>query len=224
VDGEGADAGVVFSEMQAIENESGSVAYLALRKLLYPNKCGYAMETGGIMHDIRSLTVQQIRQYHFDYYRPDNTFVIVTGQGQLHFHRNTTTTHCNTLQQNVTRCNTHTGMVGAHEVLDAVDKLAPKLSAPHRHPPLGSLPRPFSEHPVAPLISSVSESYHFPADEEDSGCVMIGWRAHKFCDFERTVALNLLHAYLTESEVSLLHHHFVEVAPPPSPPPIHRHA
>ena len=37
--------------------------YLALRKLLYPNKCGYAMETGGMMHDIRSLTVQQIRQY-----------------------------------------------------------------------------------------------------------------------------------------------------------------
>jgi Zn-dependent M16 (insulinase) family peptidase len=36
VDGKGAEAGVVFSEMQAIENESRSVAYLALRKLLYP--------------------------------------------------------------------------------------------------------------------------------------------------------------------------------------------
>ena len=79
VDGQGADAGVVFSEMQAIENESHTAAYVAMRKLLYPGKCGYAMETGGIMEDIRSLTVEQIRQYHKEYYRPDNTFIIVTG-------------------------------------------------------------------------------------------------------------------------------------------------
>ena len=79
VDGQGADAGVVFSEMQAIENESRTVAYVAMRKLLYPGKCGYAMETGGIMADIRSLTVEQIRDYHKEYYRPDNTFIIVTG-------------------------------------------------------------------------------------------------------------------------------------------------
>ena len=79
VNGEGADAGVVFSEMQAIENEARTVAYLALRKLLYPGKCGFAMETGGIMEEIRTLTVEQIREYHADYYRPDNVFVIVTG-------------------------------------------------------------------------------------------------------------------------------------------------
>jgi len=80
VDGEGAEAGVVFSEMQAIENESGSLAYLALRKCLYPGECGYAMETGGIMSGIRSLTVDQIREYHRTYYRPDNCFIIVAGK------------------------------------------------------------------------------------------------------------------------------------------------
>ena len=46
---------------QAIENEAQSAAYVALRKLLYPGKCGYAAETGGLMADIRTLTVEKIR-------------------------------------------------------------------------------------------------------------------------------------------------------------------
>ena len=180
VDGEGAEAGVVFSEMQAIENESGSVAYLALRKALYPGACGYAMETGGIMSLIRSLTVEQIREYHGAYYRPDNCFIVVAGKVQ-------------------------TG-----ELLSAVDKLAPKLADAARHPPVGSLPRPFTEHPVPELAASEDIEVEFPADEEDSGCVMIGWRAHQFGHFGRSLALNILHAYLTESELSVLHSHFVE--------------
>ena len=48
---------VSFSEMQALENESGNVAYVALRKLLY--LALRAMETGGVMADIRTLTVDR---------------------------------------------------------------------------------------------------------------------------------------------------------------------
>lgn len=80
IDGEGNDAGVVYCEMQAIENEGGSIAYLELRRLLYPGgKCGYASETGGLMADIRTLTLDRIKKYHTDYYRPDNACLIVTG-------------------------------------------------------------------------------------------------------------------------------------------------
>eukprot|EP00960_Hanusia_phi_P022132 655544-Hanusia_phi.AAC.2 len=39
--------GVVYCEMQAIENEARSVAYLALRKLLYPGEEEEAAEGGG---------------------------------------------------------------------------------------------------------------------------------------------------------------------------------
>ncbi len=91
-----------------------------------------------------------------------------------------------------------------------VDLLAPKLRDTSRHPPVGSLPRPFTEHPVPPLSASVDRVVEFPDDTEDAGCVMIGWRAHEFGDFARSLALNILHAYLSESELSVLHSHFVE--------------
>ena len=181
VDGDGEEKGVVFSEMQAIENESGNVAYVALRKLLYPGPCGYAMETGGVMADIRTLTVEQIRQYHKDYYRPDNMFIIVTGT-------------CSTA-----------------DVLTAVDKMRHKISDDERRVSTRQ-PRPFFVHPVPPLCASVDKIVTFPAEEEDSGCVMIGWRGRDFNDFSHSVTLSILHAYLSDSEVSILHRHFVQGA------------
>ena len=239
--------------MQAIENESRTVAYVTMRKLLYPGKCGYAMETGGIMHDIRSLTVEQIRQYHKDYYRPDNTFIIVTGmvavdKGKpLPWH---ICTHAffGTATRQPTGCATVRGTLACNQpadpelsfltlspfppclpaslppclpacllppylylpVLSAVDKLKLKMGDASRHPPPASLPRPFFTHPVPPLTESVDKAIEFPADEEDSGCVMVAWRGKGFTDFSHTVALNILHAYLTESEVSILHRLFVE--------------
>jgi Zn-dependent M16 (insulinase) family peptidase len=39
---------------------------------------------------------------------------------------------------------------------------------------------------------------------------MVAWRGRGFTDYSHTVALNILHAYLSESEVSVLHRHFVE--------------
>ena len=37
-------------------------------------------ETGGVMKDIRTLTVEKIRAYHHQYYRPDNMCVFITGK------------------------------------------------------------------------------------------------------------------------------------------------
>ena len=42
---------------------------------LYPGVCGYKSETGGIMKDLRTLTIETIRVYHKSYYRPDNLTV-----------------------------------------------------------------------------------------------------------------------------------------------------
>ncbi len=95
-------------------------------------------------------------------------------------------------------------------LLSAVDLLAPKLRDSSRHPPTNSLPRPFTEHPVPALSASVDRVVEFPDDTEDAGCVMIGWRAHEFSNFAHSLALNILHAYLSESELSVLHSHFVE--------------
>ncbi|CAJ1372204.1 unnamed protein product [Effrenium voratum] len=77
---EGADAGVVYCEMQARENEAGDMCDRAMRLAAFPGKCGYKAETGGRLKELRELTNSTVREYHQTYYRPDNLCVIVTGQ------------------------------------------------------------------------------------------------------------------------------------------------
>lgn len=79
IDGKGKEKGVVFSEMQGIENQSWFLTYLNLQKALYAEKSGYSSETGGLMKELRHLTNDQIRDFHKTMYRPDNLCVVITG-------------------------------------------------------------------------------------------------------------------------------------------------
>lgn len=83
ITGEGVDAGVVYCEMQASENEGGDMCDRAMRHAAFPGKCGYKSETGGRLKELRELTNATVRDYHKAYYRPDNFCVIVTGQVPL---------------------------------------------------------------------------------------------------------------------------------------------
>lgn len=78
VDGEGKEKGVVYSEMQGIENQSWFIQNLESQRLMYKNS-GYKSETGGLTKNLRTLSADTIRKYHADNYRPDNLCVIVTG-------------------------------------------------------------------------------------------------------------------------------------------------
>jgi len=80
INGEGEDAGVVYSEMQARENSGESRTHLELLREMYPGKCGYKSETGGIMKNLReSCSNQKVMDYHEAFYRPDNLCVIIVG-------------------------------------------------------------------------------------------------------------------------------------------------
>jgi len=92
--------------------------------------------------------------------------------------------------------------VGALAAVEA--KLLAKGHAPSNQP------RPWFSRPVPPLADSVDVSVEFPSDEEETGCVMVAWRAAPWRQFKEVTALHVLHTYLTESEVSLLHREFVE--------------
>jgi hypothetical protein len=63
VNGEGKDAGVVYSEMQGRQNQSGDLMELARQRLMFPEGCGYRSETGGLMEALRVLDVRTIREY-----------------------------------------------------------------------------------------------------------------------------------------------------------------
>lgn len=78
IDGEGQDKGVVYSEMQGIENQSWFIQNLEGQRSMFKNS-GYKSETGGLTANLRQLEAQTIRDYHNDNYRPDNLCVIITG-------------------------------------------------------------------------------------------------------------------------------------------------
>lgn len=80
VNGDGKDCGVVYCEMQGRENTAESRTSLAYLREMYPNS-GYSAETGGILHNLRSSTTnEKVRQYHAQFYRPENLTLIITGQ------------------------------------------------------------------------------------------------------------------------------------------------
>lgn len=80
INGEGEDAGVVYSEMQARENTGESLCMLGLLRTVYPAPCGYGYETGGLLKNLReSTTNKKVKMYHRSFYRPENLCVIVTG-------------------------------------------------------------------------------------------------------------------------------------------------
>ncbi|XP_044726839.1 uncharacterized protein C05D11.1-like [Chrysoperla carnea] len=80
VTGEGDDAGVVYCEMQGCENSGESRVHLELSREMYPGHCGYKSQIGGIMKNLReSTTNEKCKDFHKQYYRPDNLVVIITG-------------------------------------------------------------------------------------------------------------------------------------------------
>lgn len=80
VDGAGNDAGVVYSEMQGVQNTSSELIDLKARRLVYPEGVGFRYETGGMMEQLRVLTAERIREFHREMYQPKNLCLVITGE------------------------------------------------------------------------------------------------------------------------------------------------
>jgi Zn-dependent M16 (insulinase) family peptidase len=83
VDGHGEEGGVVFSEMQGIEQTSERVLMRYANRKTNPPGSGYQSVTGGLLKDIRQLTIEQIRDFHEQYYQPWNPCLHVDGNVPL---------------------------------------------------------------------------------------------------------------------------------------------
>lgn len=80
IDGEGNDAGVVYSEMQGVQNTGSSIMDTRARQLLYPENVGFRYETGGMMENLRVLTAERIRAFHKEMYQPKNLCLVLVGE------------------------------------------------------------------------------------------------------------------------------------------------
>lgn len=80
IDGDGNDAGVVYSEMQGVQNTGGEIMDIKARQLLYPKEVGFRYETGGLMEALRVLTPDRIREFHKEMYQPKNLCLVLVGE------------------------------------------------------------------------------------------------------------------------------------------------
>ena len=145
VDGTGHDAGVVYSEMQGVQNKQPEIMALKTQRLMYPEGIGFRYETGGMMEQLRVLTADRIRQFHRDMYQPRNLCLVIVGEVD----------HNDLL-----------AILDAFE--DTILEDIPKPDTPFKRPWIDSKQPP-------PLDTSCIEEIYFPEEDETSGEILISF-------------------------------------------------
>lgn len=180
IDGEGNDAGVVYSEMQGVQYTSNELMDIKARRLLYPENVGFRYETGGMMDALRVLTPKRIRDFHKTMYQPRNMCIIIIGEVD----------HGDLLKI-------------LDEFEDSVKDNIPPITAPFKRPWIESAQPP-------PLEETVVETVEFPEEDESTGDVVLAFLGPNCTDVVATTALNILLTYLCGSSVAVLENVMVE--------------
>lgn len=180
VDGSGNDAGVVYSEMQAEENQKDALMWRKSKRLLYPEGVGFRYETFGMQESLRALTVQRIREFQQDMYQPKNLCLIIVGAVD------------------------HTNLLDVLENFESTMlEDIPKPDAPFIRPWIES------KQPQ-PLETSTVEYVEFPEADESSGEILMNFFGPKLADNVLCGAMIVLLRYLAGSSASVLENTLVE--------------
>jgi Zn-dependent M16 (insulinase) family peptidase len=180
IDGEGNDAGVVYSEMQGVQYTSTDLMDVKARQLLYPENVGFRYETGGLMEALRVLTPKRIRDFHEAMYQPRNMCVIIVGEVD---------------HQHLLRI--------LDEFEDSVKDDIPAITSAFKRPWIES-PQP------PPLTKTTVETIEFPEEDESTGDMVVAFFGPNCSDVVATTALNVLLTYLCGSSVAILENILVE--------------
>ncbi|BDD56456.1 hypothetical protein MPDQ_006399 [Monascus purpureus] len=180
IDATGNDAGVVYSEMQGVQNNAAELIDLTSRRLLYPRGVGFRYETGGMMEQLRVLTAERIRAFHREMYQPRNLCLVIMGEVD----------HANLLETLDEFENT---------ILDVI----PSPDSPFKRPWIDS-------HQAPALEKSTIEKVEFPEEDESFGEIEIRFLGPSCVDPVQTGALNVVLLYLAGSSASLLENILVE--------------
>lgn len=180
VNGDGNDAGVVYSEMQGVQNTASELIELRSKRILYPEGVGFRYETGGMLEQLRVLTADQIRQFHRDMYQPRNLCLALFGE------------------------------VNHKELLAILDGFEssimsdiPSPDAPFPRPWIESKHAPALTH-------SVVEKVDFPEEDESFGEIDIRFLGPDCSDSLSGAALTVALMYLAGSSAAVLDNTIVE--------------
>ncbi|KAL2179182.1 Metalloenzyme, LuxS/M16 peptidase-like protein [Thermothelomyces heterothallicus CBS 202.75] len=180
IDGEGNDAGVVYSEMQAVQYRSSELMELRARRLLYPENVGFRYETCGMMEALRVLTPQRIREFHKAMYQPQNLAIIIIGEAD----------HADLLR-----------------ILDDFEEsIKDDIPPPDPH---FKRPFVDSAQPP-PLEETIVETVEFPEEDESTGEILVAFFGPSCIDQVQGTAMNIILTYLCGSSVSVIENVMVE--------------
>uniref|UniRef100_A0A0G4HTW6 Peptidase M16C associated domain-containing protein n=1 Tax=Chromera velia CCMP2878 TaxID=1169474 RepID=A0A0G4HTW6_9ALVE len=207
---EGEHAGVVYSEMEASENKCDTIALRLLYRELYPGKCGYKSETGGMLENLRGLTNEKVRQYHRDFYQWHNLNLIVTGKVDPE-------TFLSLLAKMEEELGPLHGSNKLWKDLSVAEQQSLRASRPFFSRPIERF-TPTSPHSKEGTEGKshlvVVKEEQFPSDDESSGKVMLGWRGPEWKDLKTRLAVDLVGTYLTDSNRSPVERKMVQIAEP----------
>jgi Zn-dependent M16 (insulinase) family peptidase len=180
IDGTGNDAGVVYSEMQGVQNTASELMELRAKRILYPEGVGFRYETGGMLERLRELTADRIRAFHREMYQPKNLCLALFGD------------------------------VDHDELLQILDNFEtsilddiPSPGTPFARPWIESQQTP-------PLSRSFVETVEFPEEDESFGLIDIRFLGPDCADSLQIAALNVALLYLAGSSAALLDNTLVE--------------
>jgi Zn-dependent M16 (insulinase) family peptidase len=180
IDGTGQDAGVVYSEMQGVQNTQYELMELRARRLMYPEGNGFRYETGGMMEQLRVLTADRIRAFHKEMYQPKNLCLVLTGE----------VNHTELLQI-------------LDDFEDTIMDDIPSIDAPFERPWTDSKLK-------QPLSQTVVERVKFPEEDESMGEVLVGYIGPNCNDQIAGAAMGVMLTYLCGSSISVLENTLVE--------------
>ncbi|ETN38659.1 uncharacterized protein HMPREF1541_06696 [Cyphellophora europaea CBS 101466] len=180
IDGQGNDAGVVYSEMQGVQNAASELMELRGKRLMYPEGVGFRYETGGMMEQLRVLSADRIREFHREMYQPKNLCLLLMGE------------------------------VDHKELLQILDDFEtsvihdiPPPDKPFSRPWIDS-------KQATPLTESVVKRVEFPEEDEDFGQIDIKFLGPDIADIVQSGALTVVLLYLCGSPAAVLDNNIVE--------------
>ena len=180
VDEEGNDAGVVYSEMQALQNTAAEIMEIRAKHLMYPEGVGFRYETSGMLGPLRVLTPQRIRDFHREMYQPKNLCLCLFGEVD----------HDDALS-----------ILDQYE--DSVLQDIPNPEKPFSRPWMDSKQAP-------PLTQTVVERIEFPEEDESLGQIDIRFLGPDSANALECGALNVVLLYLCGSPAAILDNKLVE--------------
>ena len=186
INGDGKDGGVVYCEMQSYENTMECIAERAFASNMFGLGSPYAVETGGLLNDIRkSCNIEKCRSFHNDAYQMQNMNIVICG--------------------NVT----------INEVFNAINILPVKNDVYHLSENNSSDSKTFemADCIFNPVFQFETVSFPSP-DNRDPGCVLIGFKSYSLDKPLEILAENLLIDYLINTPASPLSKDLVHIATP----------